>query len=198
MATINTASINTDTRSKPIPDWKITLIFLGLFALIALLSYAAVNSKKTLSVAECQEQTCLVTVNYESTVSEYISSGGYQWVNPAFTDEHFGADTFRGIRNVPLRIIALPNIPIDRVLDELTKQSYRPATSREILAMIASGVLENFHGTLVAPGTLWKVPMGHVAVPAFENIKGFKTMEVFGAGVLGWRDRIFFAAVPIR
>lgn len=193
--------LHTSYESKviadPVGSWFLAISVGLLITLLIIMAYTNPSDFASTST-DCQKQACIVTVNYKSALSEYIASGKYQWINPAFTDEHFGADTSTEIRNVPIQVIALPNIPIREAVNELTKRNYRPATSRELLAMIASGVLENFHGTLVAPGTLWKVPMGHVAVPAFENIKGFKTMEVFGAGVLGWRDNIFFAAVPLQ
>jgi hypothetical protein len=86
----------------------------------------------------------------------------------------------------------------------LAERGYRPATLPELLALGANHPQAQVDSTIIALGTKWKTPAGHMAVPALTGMKvtraggavvSVRQLEVFGAGVLGWRSNIKFAAV---
>ena len=85
----------------------------------------------------------------------------------------------------------------------LAKRGYRPATLAELLTLGATHPELQVDSTILALGAKWKTPAGHMAVPALTGMRvqrsgavvTVRQLEVFGAGVLGWRNNIKFAAV---
>jgi len=158
------------------------------------------------SLAVAAESTYLVSPNYGESLEAMVKNGRYDFVNPALLPDNFPVE--RSGKAAAVTLVELDNfdgIPTAAQAEELLAQrGYRPATLAELLALGAKYPEAQANATIIALGTKWKTPAGHMAVPALTGMKvtrsggtvvSVRQLEVFGAGVLGWRTNIKFAAV---
>lgn len=159
--------------------------------------------------AMAAEKTFLVSPKYGESLEAMVKNGGYDFVNPALLPDNFRIE--KSGKPVAVTLVELDDsdgVPTAAAAEEaLAKRGYRPATLAELLTLGATHPELQSDSTLIALGTKWKTPAGHMAVPALTGMKvkraggtvvAVRQLEVFGAGVLGWRTNIKFPAVRIK
>lgn len=147
-----------------------------------------------------QRKTYAVALSYTQSLDQLLASGKYDFVNPAMTPTNFPLSK-DGPARVDITLVSFdagdgqPDIASAQLM--LRNNGFRPATLRELLTLGNSYPDLQLDTTIIAAGTTWKTTNGHVAVAALEGLKSkhVRSVEVFGAGVLGWRKHILFAAV---
>jgi len=106
-----------------------------------------------------------VTVDYGKTLGEMIGACRLDWVNRDLTQEHFPI-TGEGVQEVEVILFHFNRAMRSyRVLAEIKKQGYRPATLPELLALGASQPELQRQFPIVCLGSAWWSPCGDRGVP---------------------------------
>ena len=85
-------------------------------------------------------------------------------------------------------------IKSEAAISEMDKDGYRPATIKELLALGASYPELQKHFPVVALGSVWRNPDGHLQVPCLDWHGAGRLLDLDLLG-LNWGDKHRFAAV---
>jgi hypothetical protein len=160
-------------------------------------------------------KTYKVSPKYGQTLEQMIAAGKYDFVNPWMSPANFAV---AGTGPATVEVALIPIDSVDGFVgaevanDTLLRNGYRPATVTELLALGAEYPSATNGITVAATGTLQPVVTStgqkHMVVSAIESHSVKMTnrlgaplptttrrLEVFGAGVMGFRSPVYFAAV---
>ncbi len=195
--TVQSARSNAESRRLS-SRWLSMMGALAILAGTLLVALVLVFSSKEEARVD---REYLVTQRAQS-LSALVAAGRYDFVNPAVTTQNFSVES-KPISSVLVELVPLAsegkNATVKEAIAHLKEKGYRPATVSELLALgeqypkVQAGV------TIVAAGSIWTTG-SHTAVAALTGYtdsrdKIQRMLEVFGAGVLGFRTNVVFAAV---
>lgn len=136
-----------------------------------------------------------IKVNYAYNLEKMLRMGEYDWVNSSLNSTNFSINGY-GAEGVTIELIPLEYpIDSDKEIRRLGIFGFRPANLAELLALGAQYPRLQMQFPIVALGSAWKTPSGHMAVPVLWGVGNVRIVNILGRGVLGWHDNIQLAAV---
>ncbi|MBU2109432.1 hypothetical protein KKB71_00515 [Patescibacteria group bacterium] len=135
-----------------------------------------------------------ITINYDHSVKDSIKAGKYDWENDDITEKHFPSQE-TGTMEVAIELFHFgKNMETDKVLAELDKKGYRPATLKELLALGEKHPDLQREFTIIALGSVWRAPDGSRRYACLDR-DGFERYLYLYWLANRWRDICRFAAV---
>lgn len=140
------------------------------------------------------QSTYEVVVDYNQTLAQMIEAGHYDWVYRDITQECFPIEG-EGRQEVEVRLFHFnQKMNSGKVLAELRKAGYRPATLPELLALGAAqpDLQEQF--PIVALGSVWPDPYGNRSVTSLSRRGSGRDLDLSWFGY-AWGGICRFLAV---
>lgn len=145
------------------------------------------------AAASRARETFPVTVNYDLSVEEAVTAGEYQGVNSAITSKNFPS-SYRGQAQLLIQLIRFDRrMTSENVLEELERESLRPAALPEFLAFGATYPEVQRKFSVVGLGSVWCDRKGYRNVPCLYTASEGRYLDLHWWDD-GWYSYSRFAA----
>ena len=112
--------------------------------------------------------TYRLTINYDQTLAEMVSAGGYDTVNSDITADHFPVKG-EGKREVEVTLFHFNRVMTSKqVIAELDRAGYRPGKIEELLALGAEQPDIQRQFPIICLGSGWRHPFGNRYVTSLD------------------------------
>jgi len=141
--------------------------------------------------------TYKITIDYSRTLTKMIEAGKYYQVDEDFTPDNFPAKRRSGVEKIEVVLVHLGYMATThKVLTELDRHGFRPATLPELLSLGAAkpGLQRKF--PIMALGSVWQDPCGDKCAPILylEGSERYLCLWVNRSG-RRWVPEVRFLAV---
>jgi hypothetical protein len=135
-----------------------------------------------------------VEVDGTKTLEQMVADGQYGQVNKDITKKNFRIRD-QAKRAATIELLSLGNdISSEKIIKELNKAGYRPATIDELLALADSQPDLQRQFSIIALGSVWRGFSNYNFVVGLDHVGDDRELDVFFWGLI-WDDSYRFAAV---
>ena len=135
-----------------------------------------------------------IVVDYDRLLAQMIQDGNYDSVHDSIIAEHFPVSG-EGRHTISVVLLHFSRaMTFDKVLVEMNKQGYRPATIEKLLALGAAHPDIQRDHPIAALGSFWRDPYGRLRVPQLLSCEHGWDVRLHSSERIAWRADCRFLA----